>query len=287
MATSFATFAQVGVGTTTPVGAFNVDGAADNSATPTTAEQDNDFVVLANGNLGIGTTAPTTALEIYADAGMKRLTLTNVTNGTGGTNAILTTDGGLTLTRPTDASAGNVSGYIDFRGDSGGTFNRMFYNQAINSLTLNGGSNANVGIGTIAPLYALHIEGSSNNVFHVDKGDEGTFGEGANSTFNIQQGTGNSGGQRGLSVHGNGTNTAHSLVDFYSHDGTNFRLGFSQDNSKGLVGIGTNSPTAKLEVAGAIKVGLNVEAAVNGMIRYNTIANRFQGFAGGVWVNLH
>lgn len=57
------------------------------------------------------------------------------------------------------------------------------------------------------------------------------------------------------------------------------------------VGIGTEDPAVKLDVEGYIKVG-SVDASgdatpVNGMIRYNSGTNKFQGYANGVWVDLH
>ena len=53
-------FSQTGVNTSNPQGVFNIDGQKDNagSLTPTAAQQLNDVVVLANGNVGLGTTSP-------------------------------------------------------------------------------------------------------------------------------------------------------------------------------------------------------------------------------------
>lgn len=59
--------AQVGVNTTNPMGSFHVDGNKDNgtSTTLTASQQANDFIVAsATGNVGIGTTSPTTKLHI-------------------------------------------------------------------------------------------------------------------------------------------------------------------------------------------------------------------------------
>lgn len=59
---------QVGVNTQNPQGIFHVDGAKDNNTTgaPTQAQQSNDFIVTAEGNVGIGTTTPTKKLEVVS-----------------------------------------------------------------------------------------------------------------------------------------------------------------------------------------------------------------------------
>ncbi|WP_326982858.1 hypothetical protein VUJ46_22340 [Chryseobacterium sp. MYb264] len=56
--------AQVGINTSNPLGIFHVDGAKDNTASPTTTQTANDFVVNASGNVGIGNTSPTTKLHV-------------------------------------------------------------------------------------------------------------------------------------------------------------------------------------------------------------------------------
>lgn len=64
-------FGQVGVHTSDPRGSFHVDGAKDNPAMGILSgiQQDNDFVVMPNGNVGIGTIAPNAyaKLDIRAD----------------------------------------------------------------------------------------------------------------------------------------------------------------------------------------------------------------------------
>jgi hypothetical protein len=54
---------------------------------------------------------------------------------------------------------------------------------------------------------------------------------------------------------------------------------------KGNVGIGTTTPTVKLEVAGAIKVGSEtITTPTAGMIRFNSTSNTFEGFNGTAWI---
>ncbi len=51
------------------------------------------------------------------------------------------------------------------------------------------------------------------------------------------------------------------------------------------VGIGTATPTQKLEVAGAVKIG-GTETAAPGTIRWNAASHDFEGFNGKAWVSL-
>ncbi|MEF9476666.1 hypothetical protein OWR28_01895 [Chryseobacterium sp. 1B4] len=83
-------FSQVGINTPSPQGAFHVDGAKDNVSTgvPTVAQQSNDFVVLSNGNVGVGTVNPANKLDIRsATRGAIK-----IVDGTQADGAIFTSD---------------------------------------------------------------------------------------------------------------------------------------------------------------------------------------------------
>lgn len=62
----YAAQAQTGINTQNPQGILHVDGAKDNnlSSAPSVAQQANDFIVTADGNVGIGTVAPATKLAV-------------------------------------------------------------------------------------------------------------------------------------------------------------------------------------------------------------------------------
>ena len=62
----YAAQAQVGINTQNPRGIFHVDGAKDNNASgaPTALQQANDFIVTVDGKLGLGTTTPSSKLEV-------------------------------------------------------------------------------------------------------------------------------------------------------------------------------------------------------------------------------
>lgn len=63
---SASAFSQVGINTGNPQGVFNIDAAKDNplTGTPSLAQQANDVIVTSSGNVGIGTSAPDTKMDI-------------------------------------------------------------------------------------------------------------------------------------------------------------------------------------------------------------------------------
>lgn len=83
-------FGQVGVNTENPQGAFHVDGAKDNptTGTPSTTQQANDVIINSSGNLGIGTTTPSTKVEITKTSSGA----IKITDGTQANNKIFVSD---------------------------------------------------------------------------------------------------------------------------------------------------------------------------------------------------
>lgn len=93
---SGAVFAQVGINTSNPQGVFNIDGAKDNPATGSAhsiAQQANDVTVLASGNTGIGTIAPTQKLHIEGNTRMNGMIYDGI-NAPGVTGQVLSNAGG-------------------------------------------------------------------------------------------------------------------------------------------------------------------------------------------------
>lgn len=78
IASPFVVFSQVGINTTSPQGIFHIDGAGDNSSTPTASQVLNDVVVLQNGNVGIGTISPHSSAILELNASNKGFLSTKV-----------------------------------------------------------------------------------------------------------------------------------------------------------------------------------------------------------------
>lgn len=62
-------YSQVGINTQNPQGIFNIDGRKDNPTTgvPTVAQQSNDLMMSAAGNVGLGTVTPQTKLHVAGE----------------------------------------------------------------------------------------------------------------------------------------------------------------------------------------------------------------------------
>lgn len=77
--------AQLGINTNNPQAAFHVDGAKDNNiqGAPSITQQLNDFTIVSSGNLGTGTSTPSTKAEINSGtsniSGLKFINLTSAT----------------------------------------------------------------------------------------------------------------------------------------------------------------------------------------------------------------
>ena len=92
---AFAQVRGVGINTENPQGIFNIDGGKDNPTTGsahTTAQQENDFTVLTNGNTGIGTVVPTQNLHIEGNTRMNGNIYDGI-NAAGAIGQVLSSDG--------------------------------------------------------------------------------------------------------------------------------------------------------------------------------------------------
>ena len=216
------------------------------------ATPSNSLYLDSTGNVGLGTTTPTQKLDVNGSAHIDEF-IFDENNESGVAGQVLSSTA--TGIDWVDAASSNLIQDADadtkIQVEEGTDDDTIRFDTAgIERLIITDAGN--VGIGTSTSGHKLKVSGSGAAVFLVDKGTEGGFGDGHGSTFNINQGDGtSSGGQRAFTVHGNPTSTI-GLVDFYSHNGTGYVLGFHQDNF-GNVSIGKENPLTQLDITGDLR----------------------------------
>ena len=204
--------------------------------------------MMPNGNIGIGTTAPSEKLEIGGAISFNGKTIADKTSAG-------SIDYGLQQTRilswGSDSSTNGVISFWTGRANSS-TFEKMRIH-----------SNGNVGIGTTNPTTKLDIAGSvkitdgtqgNNKVLTSDANGLATWRDlPAVTDTSIYANNGTLTGNRTVAQGVNTlafTSTATTGTNHFSVDGTTFSVNTVNDR----VGIGTNAPTHRLHVNGAIKI---------------------------------
>jgi hypothetical protein len=230
---------NVGIGTTSPNRTLEVINSIRISGTFPTLDLGNDFdnqiwanstnlnikaggseritINKSSGNVGIGTTSPTSKLHVSYTSDTDGL---RIENSNRGNSYLLTTAGGsaefFSLYDLTSSQ------YLYFSGNTGHSWNTQ------GSERMRITSTGNVGIGTTAPTGLLHIFGSSA-AFRIQNNGTGNmqFGQWDGSTNRIE------GGGRDFNFVANG---AYNML---------FETGFTERmriTSGGNVGIGTTNP---------------------------------------------
>ena len=207
----------------------------------------------SSGNVGIGTTSPSAKLEVAGDI---RGTESLIVKDTGGTKS-------LSLLRELNyATINNGAETLNYN-----ALNHIFLTGLNEKMRIN--STGNVGIGTTSPGEKLSVSGNSNI-------------------------TGK------LAI---GSTSSHASYDFYNQntsyfngavtlDSTFTQTGGGNSSFSGNIGIGTTSPAVSLDISATdavqMPVGVTgdrpgIGSVSNGMLRYNSSNNGFEGYINGNW----
>lgn len=186
------------------------------------------------GNVGIGTDSPDAKLDVEGITGDGKIVarLSGVTSGEGAR---------LQFTDGVNYNFG-IGTFADTTGDF--TFNSMNFPGSLGTERMRIKQNGNVGIGTTNPSTIFHTNSSNPVWTQTASGDGQTWNLGQNiglNYFAIRDGT-----------------EGNDIFVIEEASGTGSRNSVYID-SAGLVGIGTNNPSLKLDVENSISAGRIVE----------------------------
>ncbi len=189
------------------------------------------FIVKGDGNVGIGTAAPTQVFDVVKT--------------TGDANIRMKTDAG-------DSDAGLI---LQNDARTWKINNKAGYSDALAFEDVNSGVTAMVmekvtgyvGIGTVDPAYKLDVSGG----IRVLAGNGSNFwSERSDSEYDIQQAAGSV--KRGFTVHP--STTGGDVVNFYANNAGSYVQALTIRNVTGRVGIQNANPLYPLEVGGDISI---------------------------------
>jgi hypothetical protein len=237
-----------------------------------------------SGNVGIGTTAPTARLDV---SGTIRAVDFNVATSGAGTEVGYISSSSYGYVAAYDRTAHQYKPlYVD-----GGS---LYLNNASTSNTLINANGGNVGVGTASPLSALHVSGTTALNWASSYGlmTAGMVGVGGSLFVNTP--SLNTSNGSGLGVDGSYA-TQQSLINLKafgvdSNGGYGSAMAFSVTAnqtlieamriiSSGNVGVGTVTPTTKLEVNGTISA--STVSATYGYFTYISTSNLSGGNSSG------
>lgn len=217
-------------------------------------EADVTMIVKGDGLVGIGTANPGAALDVAGDI--------KITDGTEGIGKVLTSDASGLATWQAPIGGADADWTMD--GDT-------LYSAPDSSITIKGG---NVGIGTTTPdklltlasaeskIRAYTISDSTNSSIAFMRANSGTTTVNYNDQIGsvVAQGYNGTTYNKAASIKFSidstpGFNDMPGRIDFYTTpDGTASQTKRMTINNAGDIGIGTASPSARLDVAGDIKI---------------------------------
>ncbi len=230
-----------------------------------------------NNRIGIGTATPSKTLEVLGEVKGTRL----LAYGAGGYNSN-TAIGDNSLANVNNTGTNNIAiGIASLQLNSSGTNNVAIGSQSAIANTT-GSNNVTLGWGALIN----NTTGSNNLVFGALAGFNNADGS---STSSINDSI-----LIGTLASAQGDNQTNQIAIGSNVIGLGSNTVVLGNDSiittalKGNVGIGTTTPTVKLEVAGAIKVGYDSTSTYTaGMIRFNTTNSKFEGYDGTTWQTLN
>lgn len=220
------------------------------------------FVILNNGNVGIGTTTPGYKLDVSGDINFSN------TLKFGGVNVIHngSTDvyGNIRVLYSASTLADGM--YINYNSAGGGGAHLRFFANSTNERMRIDANSGYVGINTTSPQALLHVQGSNlmttfrNSDTGVDQYSQIEFVAGSRTAYIWlgNQNTTSWAGAGGLNIY-----TANGNMDFWTSNAQRVRI-----DTSGNFGIGTMAPAAKLDVVGVIRYGDNSSSI--GALSYGT-----------------
>jgi len=242
------------------------------------------------GNIGIGTTSPDAKLDIES-ATNPTIRLTNSTNALGaasvGTLEFFTKDSSTGASRVlssivciNEADSPSVpDGQLVFKTSLGGANAQP----ATEKMRID--PSGNVGIGSASPSAKLDVEAGATGASIGDTSTAAIFRAGRQNVFfqDIRTAAGSDWNNATFKIIAKIDSTSHQSIDFvndlYFQEHIDILTGNqvfnTRFNANGNVGIGTNTPVSKLEVAGSIKasgITANIGSDPGVSLSYNATA---------------
>jgi hypothetical protein len=235
------------------------------------------ITITSTGNVGIGTTAPSKKLHVVGDSYIEA-------SGTGQTLLLERANG-----QPTIKAGTTQSGHLILDSNAG----HIYLNNYVNKNVLIATGGGNVGIGTPSPAEKLHvvgnalISGGTGDATLTIEADTDNITETDNPNILFKQDGGLVTGDIGFEGDADALFVGSLANSFYmvADNSTPLQLGTNNaarltiNGSDGNVGIGTNSPAAKLHVdnngASTTAVRFDAGATPDAIVAYGNNGNKY------------
>jgi len=266
---------NVGIGTTSPGQKLDVNGAvlagdyrgssqvyltSPDSWIFRSTDGSERLRITSSGNVGIGTTSPSTKLDVLGDVSLTG-TVSPRFRAVGNSSSGYP---GLLLSNTTQEYE------VIVRGNDANKFQIRNTTASTDLLTIT--STGNVGIGTTNPSRQLEVSNTGNAIIRIAGDSDNDIGETGDAVLEMTTDAGGHGWSIRSANIGGGTGDFKVNTFISSVESTKLLI-----NRDGNVGIGTTSPSAKLDVEGTGRFNGNL--TVNGEI-YGRTSTLYPGLGG-------